>query len=295
MLYGVDYGENIHSFTKVTMTELWSKSVCSGCSVNGAMYVEDDGNVYMTSGWYLYAHGSLLGGQQFSLQLDGSASMPWQFYGSVYVTTSAGTLYCFEPGSYIFQSNKYKIKFQRTTNSSYDIGMPAISPDGMLFFASGSGVFMITYDGVGKFNITSAGSCSSPQVHDGVGYAICESGQIMKLYDIYRGKLWLTSDRGITQYAFYNGSVFYTTYGTKYVKEMSLGSLQLYAPGDLPKPLPERHQSFLEKNKVWIALVIGGIVVIAVIVGVVKACGKGGQKPESDYVAMQTPVNTGGV
>jgi hypothetical protein len=70
----------------------------------------------------------------------------------------------------------------------------------------------------------------------------------------------------------------------------------LYQPNQLPPSLnaaPSLVQE-LEQNKIWIAGLVAGFVVLIIIIAVaVKVCGGG--KKDTDYVAMQNPVNQGGV
>jgi len=297
-VYALDYYGYSWGFLKLTMSKVWtsSKSV-SASSVNGApLYI--DGDLYIGGVSNLYAVGSTAGTLLWTAYTgSGSSPVPYSFYGYVYATTDYGNITCFELGYWLSASNGYKLVFSQLTSGSSTLGVPAISPDGIMVFAASTGVFAVRYNGTSLWNNTVATSCSKPNVYQGVAYAFC-NGQLT-LYDLYRGTIWLRSPKFYSytslQIVYVNSSAYIVSGSTLY--GISTGTNQLYAPNQLPAPLPPRKLSLLEqleKNKLWIAGVVAGIVVIVIVVLVAKKL-SGGAKKDTDYVAMQNPVNTGGV
>jgi hypothetical protein len=297
-VYAVDYYGYTFGFLKLTMSKVWtsSKSI-SATTTNGApMYIE--GDLYVGGVSNLYAIGSTAGTSLWTAY-TGSATypLPYSFYGYVYATTNNGNVTCFEEGYWLSSANGYKLVFAQLTSGSSTLGVPAISPDGIMVFASSTGVFAVRYNGTSVWNNTQETICSNPSVYQGVAYAFC-SGQLI-LYDLYKGSIWLRSPKFNSYYnvqvVYANNSAYIASGSTLY--GISTGTNQLYAPSQLPAPLPPRKLSLLEqleKNKLWIAGVVAGIVVIVIVVLVAKKL-SGGAKKDTDYVAMQNPVNTGGV
>ena len=189
---------------------------------------------------------------------------------------------------------------------SVNLGVPVVAPFGLFVFANSNGILGVDWNGNLKFTITTDRSgaplsCSAPTaIREGIAYVICNSQ--LQLVDVLRGQIWMS---GPQFSSYYTPTIVVDT-----SSELSLGvftvyrsiasannlTQMLYQPNQLPASLnaaPSALQE-LEQNKIWIAGLVAGFVVLIIIIAVaVKVCGGG--KKDTDYVAMQNPVNQGGV
>jgi len=189
---------------------------------------------------------------------------------------------------------------------SVNLGVPVVAPFGLFVFANSNGILGVDWNGNLKFTITTdrsgaALSCDAPTaIREGIAYVVC--GGQLQMVDVLRGQIWMS---GPQFYSYNTPTIVVDTSSelslgvfTIYRSIVSANNLtqMLYQPNQLPPSLnaaPSLVQE-LEQNKIWIAGLVAGFVVLIIIIAVaVKVCGGG--KKDTDYVAMQNPVNQGGV
>jgi len=296
LLVYVSSGTVMYAFAKFDMKNVWATKIDTVDIGSRNIPTFIDGDLYPGDNYgNLYCYGSSLGNKLWKAPIGGSTVQnTFGFYGYVYATNSNGQTFSFEEGYLLLAANHYKQRWMQNTPSNYDLGMPVISPDGIMVFTNSYGVYAMYYNGTSIWNMTGY-SCTAGRtsIYMGVVYALC-SGRV-RLLDLYRGREWLRTQTGIDYMVAINNTVL--AFQDYTLSTISTGTTMLYAASQLPPPLPASRsltpEELLEKNKLWIAGVVAAIVVIVIVVLVAKKLSGG--KKDTDYVAMQNPVNTGGV
>lgn len=301
-VYATDSLAATYGFFKPTMTRAYKATAATDDMNRRLTPLYVDGDLYPGDNYgNLFCLGSNIGNKLWKVSLDGSSNdvdQTFTYQDYVYATQDNGKVYNFQPGYLLLTANHYKMNWVQPVPAT-TLSAPAISPDGVMIFTAYNGIFAVRHNGTSLWNWTSGITCDATMpasVYMGVVYAQCNSR--VYLIDLYKGVVWLRTNTFSSSYyqntAFINNTIFF--FDSTTLSLISPGAAQLYTANQLPAPLPPRGLTpteLLERSKLWIAGLIAAIVVIVIIVLIVKKCSGG--KKDTDYVAMQNPVNTGGV
>jgi hypothetical protein len=309
-VYGVDIGQTMYAISKLAWTKLWSSTPGTGASDiedrytrTGIVYGVESQDLYPIDYFgNVFCYAASAGNKLWRNSFDGSSNdmdLVYEYYGYIYAQNDNGKVGQYTEGYLLSEITRGGVKknFVQNLPGTSSLGYPTISPDGLLVWANYYGVFAMWYNGTSAWNNTMLGSCSSTNIANYMGVVYVKCSSTVYLLDLYSGRTWLKTQSSIDSFAPINNTVLMFSSGALTVQ--STGNSMLYSAAQMAEqhpPLPPRKLSaldLLEKSKVWIAGVVVALVVIIVIVLVVKKCSGGGKK-DTDYVAMQNPVNNGG-
>ena len=236
------------------------------------------------------------GKKMFELVTEGTTTPPFLFNGKLYFTTGSGYLYQMPTGtiSAVGEPLQKMAKSVRVDTSSTNPGSPAISADGMFFFADSYGVFGVNAVTMATiWNKTEVTSCVSAYSYMGVAYAKC--GDAFYSWDLYTGVRYMQSGTLSSGKIAYTQNIIVVADNTELISGTAMP--MLYAPNELPKPLDGNGDGGAGEesgSKLWILGVVAAIVIIAVLAFVAKgSASKGSGRKDTDYVQqMSAPVNS---
>ena len=163
----------------------------TSASPNGLSMIK--GNLYAGS-YYSWLSGITpsSGKSMFELVTEGTTTAPFLFNGKLYFTTSMGYLYQMPTGTTL----QNMVKNVLVDTSSVNPGSPAISGDGMFFFADSYGVFAVNAVTMATiWSNTEVTTCGSAYSYMGVAYAKC--GDAFYTWDLYTGVRYMQSGAAV--------------------------------------------------------------------------------------------------
>ena len=175
-------------------------------------------------GWPVYMDGHVLyGGEDavfyavdadtgktlYTHAVDGAASKPLLFNGTVCVTTAVGVWHAFQrdnKGNYVLKSSVQV----DTSAPAANPGVPVVASDGTRIFSNVNGIFALTGTMKALWSQTAIGACTSePHIHKDLVYVLCEGD--LQTFDLHTGAVYLRTVNHAYELAFVDDTIFAKT------------------------------------------------------------------------------------